>query len=219
MLGERLEYCLVGEALLLDFTQALHFGFGFVLQLREQRLLVLDCRLLVGEGLSLLLQFLLCSFELVDRAAADVRDHVDQHFGLHLVFRCLHAGQQRNALGAAGGEASDRERLDVAPKLVDTLFECVGAALHPDRVVLEYLEVGLRLEVGRSGRVGAVACRLDLPCRLASSVLAALGRGVGGYDRSKRDRRAEREQQYRERAAQASQADAEAARMSVETSC
>ena len=130
---------------------------------------------------------LLGGLELVDRAGAGVRDHVDQNIGLDLILRRLQTGQQGDALGPARREPGDRDRLDVAAELLDAFFERLGAPFHADRLVLEHLEVGLRLEVRLRCGIGTVAGGLDLASGLACGVVAGLRGGTAGLRGSDRD--------------------------------
>jgi hypothetical protein len=195
LLGQSLTHGFIGEALLLDLAEALHLGFGIGLQPGEQLLLVLDRLLLTSEFVASALEFLLRCLELVERTTPGIGDDIDEDIGLDLVLRCLHTGQQRNALGAAAGEPGDRHRLDVAAELVDPLLDGVGSAFHTDRCVLEHFEIRLGLEVGVCGSVGSIAGSLDLPGRLAGSVVAGLRDGIGRNDGADRHDRGEGGQQ------------------------
>ena len=99
---------------------------------------------------------------------------------MHLVLRRLQTGQQRDAFGSARREPGDRQRLDVAAKLVDPLLQRLGSTFHPDRFVLEHLEIRLSLEVRVGGGIGTIAGSLDLACRLARGVVAGLCGGIFG---------------------------------------
>ena len=80
---------------------------------------------------------------------ARVGDDIDQDVGLHLVLRCLEAGQQRDALRTAGGEPRDSQRLDVASEPLDAILQDRLFGFQALLLILQHLEVGLCLEKRR----------------------------------------------------------------------
>jgi len=114
--------------------------------------------------------------ELVEGARPGVGDDVGEHVGLHLVLRGLEAGEQRDPLGSAGGEASDRHRLDIATEPVDPVLEADRFPLQGGRLVLQHLEIGLGLEERLRCSVGPIASGLDLAGRLLCGIVGHLCR-------------------------------------------
>jgi len=107
-------------------------------------------------------------------------DNVGEHLGLYLVLRSLQTGQQRNAIGPTACEPRNRQRFDITPQTLHLRTQVSFLGFEGDRLVLEHLEIGLRLQECGSRGIGTITGGLDLSSGLLSSLVGHLRSGPSG---------------------------------------